>query len=295
MNYLNSLWSKWMPDSSPRIAVDGHPRLSGIMDTINASDAHGPATRLPREFYDTKGRVLIDKIASYEWYSGYMESNEYRRLGIGGLMGDVVDRMISTAVDGGWRSESSASGSAEPGKGQAIKFAMSGCHDTTIAAILGSLGVFDGRWPPFTSSVAIELFTKVDRDQETTSATPTSTQKPSGLLSNLLPSSTSTSTSTHPPTKPSPLTRTPLSSFTPTLRKPLQETHYVRVRYNDRPMRIPGCAAKPENHLPGDDSFCTLDAFKEMVDRFTPRSWTGECLEGLGEGLFGRDGVERVN
>jgi hypothetical protein len=35
-------WSKYMPEESPKVAVDSHPRLSGIMDTINATDAHGP-------------------------------------------------------------------------------------------------------------------------------------------------------------------------------------------------------------------------------------------------------------
>lgn len=265
MSYLNNLWEKWMPQNSPRVAVDAHPRLSGIMDTINATDAHGPATKLPAEFYDKKARVLIDQISSDEWYSGYQESHEYRRLGIGGLMGDVVDRMVNTAVGGGWRSETSASGSSsDPEKGKAIKFALSGCHDTTIAAILGSLHVWDGKWPPFTSSVAIELFSKADQE----------------------PSSTTTTASN--------LSRTELTAFPPTLRKPLQESYYVRVRFNDRPMRIPGCAVKPENHLPGDETFCTLHAFKEMVDRFTPKNWTVECTENLGQGLFGVDGKEKI-
>ena len=33
--------------------------------------------------------------------------------------------------------------------------------------------------------------------------------------------------------------------------------YYVRVRYNDEIMPIPGCAL-PGNHLEGDESFCTL-------------------------------------
>lgn len=282
MNYLNSLWSKWMPETSPRVAIDAHPRLAGVMDTINASDAHGPATKLPREFYDVKGRAVMDKMASDEWYSGYQESNEFRRLGIGGLMGDVVDRMMGTAVEGGWRSETSASGSS-PENGKAIKFAMSGCHDTTIAAILGSLHVFDGKWPPFTSSVAIELFTK-SSDEESSNPTATTTKPPTGFFSNLLGSSTTTSSTT----------RTPLADLPPATRKSMQEKHFVRVRYNDRPLLIPGCAAKPENHLPGNETFCTLDAFKEMVDKFTPKDWALECTQNLGQGLFGKDGEESV-
>ena len=54
----------------------------------------GPETRLPKEFYDAKGRKIIEKIGVEEWFSGYQESQEYRSLGIGGLMGDLVQRMV---------------------------------------------------------------------------------------------------------------------------------------------------------------------------------------------------------
>jgi acid phosphatase len=101
MDYLNNLISKWMPDSSKRVAVDSHPRLSGIMDTINSTLAHGPETRLPKEFYDPKGRKIIEKIGVEEWFSGYQESEEYRSLGIGGLLGDVVERMVGSVEHNG--------------------------------------------------------------------------------------------------------------------------------------------------------------------------------------------------
>jgi acid phosphatase len=77
-----------------------------------------------------------------------------------------------------------------------------------------------------------------------------------------------------------------VSSFPEETRDTLRK-HYVRIRYNDRPVRIPGCAAKAENHLPGDDTFCTLDAFKEIVDKFTPKNWQSECAANLGAGLHG--------
>lgn len=44
---------------------------------------------------------------------------------------------------------------------KAIKLALSGCHDTTLAAVLASLGAFQGEpWPPYTSHIALELFRK---------------------------------------------------------------------------------------------------------------------------------------
>ena len=296
MDYLNKIWSKYMPESSPKIAVDSRPRLSGIMDTINASDAHGPATKLPSEFYDKKARAIMDRIAVEEWFAGYNESNEYRKLGIGALMGDVVDRMVSTAVDGGWRSESSASGSKKPGAGKSIKFAMSGCHDTTIAAILSSVGGFQNEsWPPFTSSVAIELFSqssKVSADAGSMLeefSNPSVASKRSGVFSSLFSGSKSASIK-H---TPSVTARMPLSSFPEGTREELRK-HYVRVRYNDRPVRIPGCAVTAENHLPGDETFCTLEAFKSIVDKFTPKNWGAECMDNLGEGLYGPGEQERI-
>lgn len=61
---------------------------SGIMDTVNSTLAHPQETRLPKEFYDTKGRAIIEKIGVEEWFSGYMESREYRQLGKSIARGD---------------------------------------------------------------------------------------------------------------------------------------------------------------------------------------------------------------
>lgn len=36
--------------------------------------------------------------------------------------------------------------------------ALYGTHDTTVAAILATLGVSDNRWPCFTSNITFELF-----------------------------------------------------------------------------------------------------------------------------------------
>jgi len=40
-------------------------------------------------------------------------------------------------------------------------FALAGCHDSTLAAILASMGAMKGennKWPQYTSSLAVELF-----------------------------------------------------------------------------------------------------------------------------------------
>jgi acid phosphatase len=172
---------------------------------------------------------------------------------------------------------------------------MSGCHDTTLAAILGSLGTMNGKWPPFTSSVAVELFSRADHTHDpSTAIAPASTSKQSnGGLFSFFSGSSSASSPAKIHLPPSPTARTPLETLPDSARESLQK-HYVRIRYNDVPVRIPGCAAKPENHLPGDDTFCTLDAFKEIVDKFTPQNWKYECVQNLGEGMYGKDGKEKA-
>lgn len=295
MDYLNSLWGKWMPPASPRVAVDSRPRLSGIYDTISSTSAHGSRTRLPPEFYDTRGREIADQIIVEEWFAGYRESKEYRKLGIGGLMGDIADRLVAASVSGGWRPTSEAKRDNTP----PVKFAMSGCHDTTIAAILTSLGAFDNQsWPPYTANISIELFKDVEGHRRSA--------RPGDILeelSNPLPDNNngndsnsssflfflrrSAKSANATPPHPQDVARTPVSQL-PSLRH-----HYVRIRYNDQPVTIPGCAARPSNHLPGEPTFCTLEAFKQIVDKYTPKVWKQECSWNTDKGMFA-EGEDRA-
>ena len=269
MDYLNRLISKWMPPSSKRVAVDSHPRLSGIMDTLNATLAHGPETRLPSEFYDKKGQEIIDKIAVEEWYSGYQESNEYRTVGIGGLVGDLVERMTGSVEKNGLDELREIGGDDDNvGKGRDgernIKFALSGCHDTTLAAVLASLGAFEGEgWPGFTSHIALELFRKTStagaiaatnqnlgKDMD---SKPTDCQKQS-LWSMIFGAGKEKSARDSQP--PLGIARRPIAELSEKEKSDL-DGYYVRIRYNDRPMVVPGCKQQG-NHLEGDESFCTL-------------------------------------
>jgi len=72
--------------------------------------------------------------------------------------------------------------------------------------------------------------------------------------------------------------------------------YYVRIRYNDKVMTVPGCKAAGK-HLDGDDSFCTLvsstsqfsstrlktikEAFKTIIDKHTPSHWKQACLSNM--------------
>lgn len=270
LEYLNKKIGKYMPSESPVIAVDSHPRLSGIMDTINSTLAHGPKTKLPSDFYDPKVLAAVDRICTEEWFVGYTESNEYRKLGIGGLVGDITQIMVQSATG--------------TGEGQ-VKLGMAGCHDTTLAATLTALGAFGGcganetwnNWPPYTSSMAFELFKHKTASSSTPATSPSGTVWPSqqrtwwqSLFGASTPSSAAAAAST----------RQPLQEMSAAEKSKL-EGYYVRLRYNDRPMTIPGCKAAGK-HLEGDESFCTLEAFKEVADSFTPRNWKEECKQNLG-------------
>jgi acid phosphatase len=261
MKYLNKVLRKWMPDQERGVAVDSKPRLSGIMDTINATLSHGPETKLPKEFYDPNARKIIEKIGVEEWFSGYVESREYRMLGIGALMGDIVMRMTGSVErngNDGVVEVGGENGQLGQGRGgeQNIKLALSGCHDTTLAGVLASLGAFNtDKWPPFTSHIAIELLRK--RDWENPDWTDSSTlRKSDDGYQTWFKSFFSTGKSGNGNPAPKGIARRPVEELTDHERKQL-DGYYVRVRYNDQVMTIPGCT-EPGRHLDGDKSLCTL-------------------------------------
>jgi acid phosphatase len=318
MEYLSKLFSKWMPGKA-KVAVNSHPRLSGIMDTINATDAHGPATKLPKEFYDPKAREIIDKISVEEWYAGYTESEEYRMLGIGGLLGDITTRMTGSVEQNGRDGIVEVGGEdGDLGHGRGgetnIKLALSGCHDTTLAAVLTSLGAFEGeKWPPFTSHIAIELFRKKQADLRSASASTINSgdafTKPNGGKSQSWWSSIfGTAKAVHQQSES--IARKPMEELTDKQKDSLKG-YYVRLRYNDKIMQVPGCKVEGK-HLEGDTTFCTLvslsltsstlippspvpdpllrasncvlhhqEAFKSIADKYTPKNWKYACASNV--------------
>ncbi|KAM3457185.1 hypothetical protein MY3296_001237 [Beauveria thailandica] len=276
MDRINAKLRKYMPRApaadpadpaakTARIGVASHPALVGVLDSIAATDAHdGPATKLPKEFYDPQLRADSIKIVVDEWFAGFRESAEYRTLGIGGLLADMTERMVD-----------SAEGLAPPSSQQhttALQFGLSGCHDTTLAATVTGLGADNNNgpfsWPPFTSHIAVELL----RDERVV-PTPTATTPTS--------SSSSSSSSSSWWALPRMLGgarrvgRRPTYELTNAEKERLRG-YYVRVRYNDEPLRIPGCRPAGK-HYEDDETLCTLAAFKSIVDRITPTNWKAQC------------------
>ncbi|KAK5091580.1 hypothetical protein LTR05_001765 [Lithohypha guttulata] len=310
MEYITSKISQWMPEHSKKVAVDSHPRLSGIMDTINSTLAHGPETRLPKEFYDQKMRDIVGRIGVEEWFAGYNENREYRALGIGAQVGDIVERMVSKVEGVGLSINEIGGENGKLGRGRGgetgIIFALNGCHDTTLAGFLSSFGTFNNEaWPPYTSHIAVELFREKTgqyppsrsantQPEKTDSEFPIPGNKPGWLASmrGLGPAKKQDPTQGPGGLKTvdhgitAGIARRAVADLSESERQRL-DGYYVRLKYNDRIFKVPGCA-KPGNHMEGDDSFCTLEAFKRIADSFTPQNWKVECgknLDGAVPGL----------
>ncbi|KAF8999109.1 phosphoglycerate mutase-like protein [Cyathus striatus] len=171
---LDSKVSKYI-DGNP-IRIDGKPRASGVMDTIRASVAHG--IKVPPEFEDKSIIDVIERAVVSEWFAGKWlyysfycaltgslitypslldKTEDVRRLGMGRLLGDMVQKMQHKVED-----------SQDP-----LKILVHSTHDTAIAAMCSTFDVYDEKWPAFTASITFELFQKPISSRTESSNKPT--------------------------------------------------------------------------------------------------------------------------
>ncbi|KAF9788558.1 phosphoglycerate mutase-like protein [Thelephora terrestris] len=201
------------------VRLDGKPRASGILDTVRAARAHG--IRIPEELRDNTVMDVLEKAVIEEWFSAY-RTEEVRKLAMGRLLAEMSGKMNQTAT---------GTGPTAP------KILIHSTHDTAIAGLLGTLEVFDNRWPEFTAVVTFELFREAPDS------------RPAGSF----------------------LTRL-LSSFTTS---GVREKHYIRARYQNTTLFLPLCQ-NVGDHLDGHPELCTLEAFNRRVKELTPK-WEVEC------------------
>ena len=248
MDFLNSRLQQHMPQRR-RVAVDSIPSIAQIYDVSNATlAAQDPNVQLPAEFYEPKVRATLDKIAYDEECSPFHENKEYRELGIGALLGDVGERLIQAAES--------------RGKKPRIRMALSGCHDSSIVGLVSSLGLLmaqERTWPPYGSSVAVELFRErgnlaVEENDEVGPRTAVATN---GFLKE--------------EGDELPIGRTRTAQLTSRQRSRMKD-YFVRVQFNGRPMTVPGCR-KEGKHLDGDESFCTLVRMTSSPSILTKTMW----------------------
>lgn len=240
MAYLTKIYGKWLSDDSKRVSLHGKTSLLAIMDTVDTTDAHGSLTRLPKQMYDPKAREIMDRIVREEYWGGYLESHEYRTLAIGSLLGDMTHSMMESI-----RPQQQQRRHSEDAHGR--PFELYSCHDSSLVAILSSLGAFKGpvaKWPSFSSHIALELFVKES------SAQPRLPEQSNedGLtqVSNITQSSGLWRF----------MTRLLRNESTRAV-EPNTSDYYVRLKYNDDPLNLEVC--RPEgNHFNGDETLCTM-------------------------------------
>lgn len=62
------------------------------------------------------------------------------------------------------------------------------------------------------------------------------------------------------------------------LKSSFDDSHYVRMRYNGRPIALPACAPVGL-HLEGRPDVCTLEGFRKAVEKveMTGKEWSLGC------------------
>ncbi|KAK9461644.1 histidine phosphatase superfamily [Lipomyces oligophaga] len=206
-----------------------------LIDTYASALAHNIPT--PPCFNDRKAVNLLARASLDADFSGFEFNSEMQKLGMGRFFDEVLTRMIrgDRVVS---RNEAEIVKMLDSKKDKLSiwrkpKLALYGAHDSSIGALLATMGVLDRKWINFTSHIVFEHFQETDQ-----------TLGKSSWLSTAKPK------------------------------------EYVRIRYNGQPLDLPACSAAGD-HLEGQRSLCTMEAFTEFVKRVSPKDYTKECNENL--------------
>ncbi len=193
--------------SSPSSPSSSSNPGSGTGTGTGAAEAEADGGTLLRQ---------MERAVVAEWFSGYVAADEekraqVRRLGMGRFLNLVADKFESKAKAAAAAApppppsssspspsaSASASGSASPTQSPAttgadpLRLAVYSMHDTSLAATLASLDVFEHRWPAFTAGLGFELFKQ--QHQPSSAPPPPSAPSASASASASPPSSSSSS------------------------------------------------------------------------------------------------------
>ncbi|PWN27201.1 phosphoglycerate mutase-like protein [Jaminaea rosea] len=249
-------------DGSVKLRVDGHPRLSGVTDSLRCAKAHSMPVPAPMRG-QSEALDKMEAAVCAEWFGGYSagrsgreeeagdgeKSKVFRRLAMGPLLRDLQWCLDEKAAS----SEVIAPGENEKSEKVPLRMAIYSTHDTTLAGMLATLDLYDGRrWPAFTASVGVELWKQAGRQAQPQASSGAEAQE-------------------------------------------ARTQHFVRLLYDGRPVRMPWCAPASSPAADGGPELCPLDMFRAKVNREVnegrPRdaksgkvlSWDEECVMGRGE------------
>ncbi|KAF9995734.1 hypothetical protein BGZ79_010548 [Entomortierella chlamydospora] len=123
---------------------------SGYMDTVMPRICHGMELQCRQGQGEDDDKCITPQIANRILENVGIETTEIYRdgkgvfevlqLGIGPLTNDIKQNLLKAKANG------------------KIRFSFYSGHDTTISPLLGMLDALDQRWPPYASSVLIELW-----------------------------------------------------------------------------------------------------------------------------------------
>ncbi|KAJ8956334.1 hypothetical protein NQ318_015072 [Aromia moschata] len=116
--------------------IDSFDQLKDLYDTLYVEDLHN----LTLPVWTRQVFSELAQLSDFAW-STYTFTVELARLRTGPLVDYITSHFENVTTD----------------PDNALKFLMLSAHDSTIANLLSSLNVFDGRWPPYASSVIFEL------------------------------------------------------------------------------------------------------------------------------------------
>ncbi|KAJ2743833.1 hypothetical protein GGI20_003446 [Coemansia sp. BCRC 34301] len=246
-------------EPEPKPAV---PRASYfIWDTMSSMLAHGLA--LPKDV-DDEFVSQVSRMSAVEYMYPVKLSAKLARVQMEPFVGELVDT-IANAVE--------ADSGTLSRKPVPPKMSIYSGHDTTIGPLLSILGdALDGSpllpkstgpmWPPFASSLRIELL------KDSTSPHPTvlSTRADQSDKSTILPEER-----TNLPNSASSLYHQKPKGRANSLSKPVNlRDYYVRIWYNDRSVQLPACLNPGTYHAKLGSTVCTLDAFFEQIAHVVP-------------------------
>ncbi|KAK9364234.1 histidine phosphatase superfamily [Lipomyces starkeyi] len=130
-----------------------------IVDTYSSALAHN--IKAPPGFANRQVVNTVAKAALEAEFVGYEKNAEMKQLGMGRFFAEVLQRMTigDPIVSDNVAEISQMLGQKETKIYRKVPLlALYGAHDSSIGAILSSLGVFDNRWINFTSHITFELF-----------------------------------------------------------------------------------------------------------------------------------------
>ncbi|KAI9668834.1 MAG: hypothetical protein M1831_000903 [Alyxoria varia] len=168
--YVRDLLMPWISSS---IHIDGGEiDVKALFDTVASVKAlPSPEDRLPPPFFDGNLYKILEEWSSKKEHGLFADSPQYQSLAVGPLLEEISNKLryssrtVNSVIGSGDKNCSNGV-VFQDGTESTARFWLNACHDTTLAAIMCSLGIMGPQtesgfyWPSFGDVLAIELFSE---------------------------------------------------------------------------------------------------------------------------------------